>query len=83
VPSPQLGWEVAWAAVENHWLVLPGNLPGFLVWLPPSEIKETSVNNHIILLLISENASSLCIMHIFHSIISYQHIEIKIREIKI
>jgi hypothetical protein len=30
---------VAGAAVENHWLDLPGNLPGFHVWLQPSETK--------------------------------------------
>jgi hypothetical protein len=71
MPSPQLGWEVAGAAVENHWLDLPGNLPGFHVWLPPSEIKETSINIHIISLLISENASSLYVIYTFHSIISY------------
>jgi hypothetical protein len=41
---------VAGAAVENHWLVLPGNLLGFHAWLPPSEIKETSVIKHITLL---------------------------------
>jgi hypothetical protein len=57
MPSPQLGWEVAGAAVENHWLVLPGNLPGFHAWLQPSEIKETSVINHIILLPISEDTT--------------------------
>jgi hypothetical protein len=82
VPSPQLGWEVVEAVVGNHWLDLPGNLPGFHVWLPPSEIKETSVNIHIILLLVSENASPIYTMHTFHSIFSYQHIKIKIREIK-
>jgi hypothetical protein len=73
---------VAGAAVENHWLVLPGSLPGFHAWLPPSEIKETSVINHITLLLISENALFVYTMHTFHSIISFQNIKIKIKEIK-
>jgi hypothetical protein len=71
VPSPQLGWEVVEASVENHWPDLPGNLPGFHVWLPPSEIKETSVNICIISLLISENTSSPYIIYTFHSILSY------------
>jgi hypothetical protein len=43
------------AVVENHWLVLPGNLPGFHAWLQPSEIKETSVINYMTLLPISED----------------------------
>jgi hypothetical protein len=55
VPSLLLGWEVAVAVVENHWLVLPGSLPGFHTWLQPSEIKETSIINHITLLPISED----------------------------
>jgi hypothetical protein len=55
LPSPRLGWEVVGAVVENHWLVLPGSLPGFHAWLQPSEIKETSVINHMTLLPISEN----------------------------
>jgi hypothetical protein len=46
---------VAGAAVESHWLVLPGSLPGFHAWLPPSEIKETSIINLITLLPISED----------------------------
>jgi hypothetical protein len=46
---------VAVAVVENHWLVLPGSLPGFHAWLQPSEIKETSIINHITLLPISED----------------------------
>jgi hypothetical protein len=73
---------VAGAAVENHWLVLPESLPGFHAWLPPSEIKETSVINHMTLLPISENATFVYTMHTFHSIISFQNIKIKIREIK-
>jgi hypothetical protein len=55
MPLPLLGWEVAVAVVENHWLVLPGSLPGFHAWLQPSEIKETSIINHITLLPISED----------------------------
>jgi hypothetical protein len=54
VPSPRLGWEVVVAVDENHWFVLPGSLLGFLVWLQPSKIKETSVINHMTLLPISE-----------------------------
>jgi hypothetical protein len=46
---------VAGAVVENHWLVLPGSLPEFHVWLQPSEIKETSIINHMTLLPISED----------------------------
>jgi hypothetical protein len=42
------------AVDENHWFVLPGSLLGFLVWLQPSKIKETSVINHMTLLPISE-----------------------------
>jgi hypothetical protein len=43
------------AVFENRWLDQPGNLPGFRVWLQPSEIKEMSIINHIALLPISEN----------------------------
>jgi hypothetical protein len=43
------------AVVENHWLVLPGSLPGFHAWLQPSETKETSVIIRITLLPISED----------------------------
>jgi hypothetical protein len=46
---------VAVAVVENHWLVLLGSLPGFLTWLQPSEIKETSIINLMALLPISED----------------------------
>jgi hypothetical protein len=46
---------VAGAVVENHWLVLPGSLPGFHAWLPPFEIKETSITNYITLLPNSED----------------------------
>jgi hypothetical protein len=55
MPSPRLDWEVAGAVVENHWLVLPGSLPGFHAWLPPFEIKETSITNYITLLPNSED----------------------------
>jgi hypothetical protein len=40
---------------ENHWFVLPGSLPGFHAWLQPSEIKETSIINHMTLLPILED----------------------------
>jgi hypothetical protein len=73
---------VAGAAVENHWLVLPGSLPGFHAWLPPSEIEETSVINHMTLLPITENATFVYTMHTSHSNISLQIIKIKIKEIK-
>jgi hypothetical protein len=43
------------AVVGNRWPDQPGNLPGFHVWLQPSEIKEMSIINHIALLPISEN----------------------------
>jgi hypothetical protein len=43
------------AVVENHWPDQPGNLPGFHVWLQPSEIKEMSIINHIALFPISED----------------------------
>jgi hypothetical protein len=46
--------EVAVAVVENRWPDLLGSLPGFLVWLQPSETKEISIINHIALLPISE-----------------------------
>jgi hypothetical protein len=73
---------VAGAAVENHWLVLPENLPGSHAWLQPSEIKETSIINLITLLPISEDTTFVYTMHTFHSIISFQNIKIKIKEIK-
>jgi hypothetical protein len=73
---------VAVAVVENHWLVLLGSLPGLLAWLPPSEIKETSIITHITSLPISEYVMLIYFMHTFHSIISYQHLKIKIRKIK-
>jgi hypothetical protein len=41
--------------VENRWPDQPGNLPGFHVWLQPSEIKEMSIINHITLLPIPED----------------------------
>jgi hypothetical protein len=43
------------AVVENRWPDQPENLPGFRVWLQPSEIKEMSIINHIALLPISED----------------------------
>jgi hypothetical protein len=43
------------AIVENRWLDQPGNLPGFRMWLQPSETKEMSIINHIALLPISED----------------------------
>jgi hypothetical protein len=73
---------VAVAVVENHWLVLPGNLPGFHAWLPASEIKEMSVINHITLLPILEETLFIQTMHSFHSIISFQNLKIKIKEIE-
>jgi hypothetical protein len=55
VTSPQLGWEVVVAVDENHWPVQLGSIPGFHAWLQPSEIKETSIINHMTLLPISED----------------------------
>jgi hypothetical protein len=82
VPSPQLDWEVAVAVVENHWLVLPGNLPGSHAWPQPSEIKDTSIINLIILLPISKDTIFMETMHIIHLIFSFQNIKIKVKEIK-
>jgi hypothetical protein len=47
--------EVAVAVVENRWPDLPGSLPGFCVWLQPSETKDISIINHIAFLPFSED----------------------------
>jgi hypothetical protein len=73
---------VAGAVVEDHWLVLPENLPGSHAWLQPSKIKEMSIINLITLLPISENAIFMKIMHIIHLIFPFQNIKMKIKEIK-
>jgi hypothetical protein len=81
-PLPQLGWEVVVAVVENNWLVLPGNLPGFHAWLQPSEIKETSVINYMTLLPILEDTILKQIAYVFHSILLFQNIKIGNKIIK-
>jgi hypothetical protein len=60
--------EVAAAVVGNRWPDLPGNLPGFRVWLQPSEIKEMSIINHIALLPFLEDILLLrYVIHVLHS----------------
>jgi hypothetical protein len=68
--------------VENHWFALPGNLPGFHVWLQPSETKEISIINHIALLPISKDTILKQIAYVFHSILSLQNIKIENKMIK-
>jgi hypothetical protein len=70
------------AVVENRWPDLPGNLPGFRAWLPPSETKEMSIINHIALLPISED--TLLDKQCIHSIQSshFRIIEIVSKMIK-
>jgi hypothetical protein len=46
------------AVVGNRWTDQPGNLPGFRVWLQPSEIQEMSIINHITLLPILEDINN-------------------------
>jgi hypothetical protein len=43
------------AVVGNCQLGLAGNLPGFHVWLQPSETKEMFIINHMSLLPFSED----------------------------
>jgi hypothetical protein len=64
--------EVVVAVVENRWPDLPGILPGFCVWLQPSETKEISIINHIAFLPISEDTPLRYAIHILHSTNSFQ-----------